>query len=153
VGRPCRRIEQLAALGQLEAEERGDADDSLSSLEDTERMRAVAGRAGCFSQCHSTILAEMEKAKRHWKQALVWVEKGLALEPTRNWHNEAALSLDHMKPDILSHLGRKEDALAQSWADFEKRPSEFGYEAFMRYVPKGEKSKWHSRAMDESGRD
>ena len=114
---------------------------------DVASYAALCERMG-FSPKDCERLAEMEKAKRHWKQALVWIEKGLAIEPTRNWHNEAALSLDHMKPDILSHLGRKEDALAQSWADFEKRPSEFGYEEFMRYVPKGEKSKWHSRAMD-----
>lgn len=101
-----------------------------------------------FSPKDCERLAEMEKAKRRWKQALAWVEKGLALEPTQDWHNEAALSLDHMKPEILSHLGRKEDALAQSWADFEKSPSEFSYEEFMRYVPKGEKTRWHERAMD-----
>lgn len=41
---------------------------------------------------------------------------GLELEATRNWHNEAAFSLSHMKPEILSHLGRKEDALAQAWS-------------------------------------
>lgn len=93
-------------------------------------------------------LAEMEQTKRRWKQALEWVEKGLALEPTRNWHNESAIMLDHMKPEILSRLGRKEDAFAQSWDDFEKYPSEAGYEAFMRYVPKGEKTKWHERAME-----
>ncbi len=52
-----------------------------------------------------------------------------------------------MRPEILSYLDRKEDALAQSWADFEKQPSEFGYEEFMRYVPKGDRTNWHGRAM------
>lgn len=93
-------------------------------------------------------LAKMEKGKRRWKQALAWIERGLALQPTRNWHNESATSLDHMKPEILSHLGRKEDALAQSWAEFEKNPSEFGYEEFMRYVTKSDKATWHERAME-----
>ncbi len=96
-------------------------------------------------------LAEMEMAKRHWKQALAWIEKGLKLAPTRNWHNEASYSLAHMKPRILSHLGRKEDALAQAWSEFEKVPTEVGYDEFMRYVPKAERTKWHERAMRAAG--
>jgi len=95
-------------------------------------------------------LAEMEKTKRHWKQALGWVEKGLALETTRNWHNEAAFSLRHMKPEILSRLGRKDDALAQTWAEFEQYPSELRYEELMSYVPKSDKSMWHERAMESA---
>ena len=85
-------------------------------------------------------LAEMEKAKRHWKQALARVEKGLEIECIRDWRNEAAISLGRLKPEILSHVGRREDALAQSWADFEKHPSEFAYDEFMRYVPKGNRA-------------
>lgn len=121
--------------------------DSYESRGDVAPYAALCERMG-FSPKDCERLAEMEKAKRHWKQALVWIEKGLALEPTRNWHNEAAFSLDRMKPEILSRIGRKEDALAQSWADFEKHPSEFGYEEFMRYVPKGDRSRWHERAME-----
>lgn len=95
-------------------------------------------------------LAEIEKSSRHWKQALGWVEKGLELEPIRNWHNEAAFSLRHMKPEILSHLGRKEDALVQIWAEFEQYPSELLYEELMRYAPKSDKSMWHERAMESA---
>lgn len=93
-------------------------------------------------------LAEMEKTKRHWKNALAWIERGLALEPTRNWRNEGSSFLNHMKPEILSHLGKKEDALAQTWAEFERNPSEFSYEEFMRYVPKTDRAKWHEKAME-----
>lgn len=114
---------------------------------DTAPYADLCERMG-FSPKDCEHLAEMEKAKRHWKQALAWVEKGLALEPTRNWHNEAAFALEHMKPEMLSHLGRKKDALAQAWADFEKYPSDLAYDAFMRYVPKGEKPQWHVRAME-----
>lgn len=93
-------------------------------------------------------LAEMEKGKRHWKQALAWIEKGLDLEATRNWHNEAAFSLSYMKPEILSHLGLKEDALAQAWSEFQEHPTDMRYEEFMRYVPKAERKKWHGQAME-----
>jgi len=93
-------------------------------------------------------LAEMEKNKRHWKQALAWIEKGLALEPTRNWHNEGSYSLSHMKPEVLSRLGKKEDALAQTWTEFERNPSEYSYDDFMRYVPKAARARWHEKAME-----
>jgi len=148
-------------LADLQGPEPGaifDYDNSIRlpvmSLKDIYRARgdvasyaALCERIG-LSPRDCEHLAEMEKAKRHWKQALGWVEKGLALEPIRNWHNETAHSLAHMKPKILSRLGRKEDALAQAWADFEKFPSRFRYEEFMRYVPKVERKKWHVQAME-----
>jgi hypothetical protein len=52
-----------------------------------------------------------------------------------------------MKPEILRHLGRKDDALALAWADFQKDPNEFAYEELMRFVPTKEKAAWQERAM------
>jgi uncharacterized Zn finger protein len=89
----------------------------------------------------------MEISRKHWTKALEWVEKGVALKSARNWHNEAAYGLEQLKPEILRHLGRREDALALAWGDFEENPDEFAYEQLMRYVPKGEKTAWHERAM------
>ena len=37
------------------------------------------------------------RCRRHWAKALDWVEKGIALKPTRNWHNEDAYGLDAVK--------------------------------------------------------
>jgi hypothetical protein len=67
----------------------------------------------------------------------------MALKATRNWHNEDAYGLEQLKPEMLRHLGRREDALALVWGDFEANPSEFAYEQLMRYVPKGGKAAWH----------
>jgi len=97
-------------------------------------------------------LAEIEMARKRWGQALEWIEKGLALEPTRNWRNETALSLEHKKPEILSKLGRSEESLAMAWADFERHASEHSYERFMQYVPRGKKKEWHGRALDAAER-
>lgn len=36
---------------------------------------------------------------------MVWVEKGLALEPTRNWHNEAALANFETARDLYRKAG------------------------------------------------
>ena len=89
----------------------------------------------------------MEISRNHWAKALEWVQKGSALKATRNWHNADAYGLEQLKPEILRHLGRREDALALAWGDFEKNPNEFAFKQLMRYVPKQEKTVWHKRAM------
>jgi uncharacterized Zn finger protein len=100
-----------------------------------------------FSPRDCERLAEMEISKKHWAKALEWVEKGIALEPTRDWHNESSHSLKELKPEILLHLGRKEDALALAWNEFQGNPGEFTYEELMRYAPRSERATWHERAI------
>ncbi len=97
-------------------------------------------------------LAEMEMAKKRWDRALMWVEKGLALEPIRDWHNEDSFALELKKPEILSKLGRRDESLALAWADFEEHASEYGYERLMQYVPESERKEWHERAIEVAGR-
>lgn len=116
------------------------------SLEDVPAYAALCERLGP-SPHDCERLAQLEISRKHWAKALEWVEKGVALKPTRNWHNEDACGLEQLKPEILRHLGRRKDALALAWGDFEEHPSEFAYEHLMRYVPKGEKVAWHERAM------
>jgi hypothetical protein len=116
------------------------------SLGDTAAYAALCERLG-FSPRDCEHLAKMEVAGKHWAKALEWVDKGLALKPTHNWHNEDSHALEALKPEILRHLGRQEDALALAWGDFQKNPNEFDYEQLMRYVPKGEKAVWQERAM------
>ena len=120
--------------------------DIYQSLCDALSYAALCGQLG-FSPRDCERLAEMEISKKHWVQALEWMEKGIALEPTRDWHNESNHSLKELKPEILLHLGRKEDALALAWSEFQENPGEFTYEDLMDYVPRGEKAAWHERAM------
>jgi hypothetical protein len=107
---------------------------------------ALCGLLG-FSPRDCERLAEMEISKEHWVKALEWVEKGIVLEPTRDWHNESSHSLKELKPKILLHLGRKEDALALAWSEFQGNPGEFTYKDLMHYAPASEKAIWHERAM------
>ena len=116
------------------------------ALEDVSAYAALCERLG-LSPGDCEHLARLEISRKHWAKALEWVEKGMALKSTRNWHNEDAYGLEQLRPEILRHLGRNEDALALAWVDFEENPSEFAYEQLMRYVPKGEKAAWHERAM------
>jgi uncharacterized Zn finger protein len=116
------------------------------SLGDVTSYAALCEKLG-FSPRDCERLARMEIGRKQWAKALEWVEKGIALKTTRNWHNEDSCELEGVKPEILRHLGRKEDALALAWADFQGNPNEFAYEQLMRYVPKQEKTTWHERAM------
>ncbi len=116
------------------------------SLGDAASYASLCERLG-FSPRDCEHLAKMEVTKKHWPKALEWVEKGMTLKMKRDWHNEDDYELDRLKPEILHHLGRKDDALALAWADFEKNPNEFAYEQLMRFVPKKEKAVWQERAM------
>lgn len=59
----------------------------------------------------------------------------------------AEIQMEQLRPEILLKLGRKEDALTSMWADFQEAPNDVSYEELMRYVPEGEKTRWHERAM------
>jgi hypothetical protein len=107
---------------------------------------ALCDRLG-FSPLDCEHLAELEMFHKHWDRALVWAEKGLALEPTRDWRDESNCSLAQLRPKILAKVGRKQDALAAAWSEFEACPDEMAYEELMACVPKGERARWHEQAM------
>jgi tetratricopeptide (TPR) repeat protein len=116
------------------------------SLNDAKSHAVLCERLG-FSPLDCERLAKMEMAREHWAKALEWVEKGVALKPTRNWRNQDSYSLEQLKPELLRKLGRRGDALAAAWADFQEDPNDLSYEELMRYVPKREKAIWQERAM------
>jgi len=112
----------------------------------TESYAALCERLG-ISPRDCERLAEMEKSKQRWDKAMAWVEKGLGLESTRNWHNECSHMLDHMRQELLGKLGRTEEALESAWQEFQKYPSAFRYEDLMKYVPPKQRDAWHAKAM------
>ena len=118
----------------------------LSSLTDNDAEKAVRLYELFLSGCYEKA-EEMEMAHHHWDKALTWVEKGMALEPVRNWRNECAYSLAQLKPKLLTKLGRKEDALSLAWVEFQKNPCDMAYKALMEHIPKGDRAEWHERAM------
>jgi Family of unknown function (DUF6880) len=120
--------------------------DIYEALGDASSYAALCERLG-FSPRDCERLAKMEMSKKRWAKALEWVEKGIGLKMRRDWHNEDDYELHQMKPEILRHLGRKDDALDLAWADFQRDTNEFAYEQLMRFVPKKEKAAWQERAM------
>lgn len=92
-------------------------------------------------------LAKMLQARRKTAEALAWVERGLTLEKKQP-SSSADYELAKLKRDLLLKLGREDEALEAAWAEFEAHPSKYSYADLMRYVPKGENSAWHAKAMD-----
>jgi hypothetical protein len=119
------------------------------ALGDAPAFAALCGQFG-ISPRDCERLAKMEISKKRWASALEWVARGIALEPTRNWHNESSYSLRDMKPAILRHLGRTEEAQVLAWSEFQKHPGVFTYEELLRSTSKDERPQWHERAMAEA---
>jgi tetratricopeptide (TPR) repeat protein len=99
------------------------------------------------SSADCLALAKMLQARRKTAEALAWVERGLTLERTRP-SASADYELAKLKRDLLSKLGRGDEALEAAWAQFKAHPSKYSYADLMRYVPKTENSAWHAKAMD-----
>ncbi|HOW70627.1 MAG TPA: hypothetical protein PKY77_08505 [Phycisphaerae bacterium] len=97
-------------------------------------------------------IAGMLKARKRFADALPWVEKGLALKDDDRWRHEPAFGLDKLRQDLLVHLGRRQEAIDAAWSSFEQRPSHFGYDELMRYVPKKNVHTWHEKAMQVTRR-
>lgn len=83
-------------------------------------------------------IAKLYKMKRRFADALAWIEKGLALEDQRQWGNESSSALMHIKCELLSRLGRKEDAIRIAWSEFQRYPSIYSYEELMKCTPSKE---------------
>jgi len=92
-------------------------------------------------------IATLLKVKRRFADALAWVKKGLALEGERRWGNQSSHALRGMRQELLSKLGRREDALEAAWSEFRACPSVYGYADVMKYVPKKESQHWHQEAL------
>jgi len=85
---------------------------------------------------------------REPNEALAWVERGRALDRKSQFRSTAAYDLDKLHPELLSKLGRADEALKAAWADFQKSPSKFTYDDLMKFVPKTERTAWHEKALN-----
>ena len=95
-------------------------------------------------------IASLQKAKRHYEDALTWAEKGLKLEKEREWRNQSSYQLTGIRQALLSKLGRREDALESAWTEFMKYPSEYDYNQLRKYIPKEDFRHWHEKAIQEA---
>ena len=79
----------------------------------------------CLSarDCHAiaTILA----AKEMTAEALGWAERGIEMDRADSRGTSAAFDLRELRRDLLVKLGRNEEALQSTWADFGRNPSTY----------------------------
>ncbi|MFH1242651.1 MAG: hypothetical protein V1689_09860 [Pseudomonadota bacterium] len=116
---------------------------------DVKAYLALCEKVGTTPKDYEHI-ASLQKAKRHYDDALRWAEKGLKLEKEREWRNQSSYQLTGIREELLNKLGRREDALESAWTEFMRYPSKYSYDRLMKYIPKEDFLHWHDKAIDEA---
>jgi hypothetical protein len=108
---------------------------------------ALAEETGLTARdCHA--IAMLLVGRRKPEEALAWVERGIDLDKKTPHGSMAGHDLAKLKRELLSKLGRGNEALAAAWADYREHPSTYTYDDLMTFVPKAEHAKWHEKAID-----
>lgn len=101
-----------------------------------------------IAQADCEAIGAMLQARRKPKDALAWVERGLAMEKPNAFGRGAGYKLGDMRRGLLVRLNRGGEALDSAWAEFEAHPGKFTYDELVRYVPKAQRGVWHEKAMN-----
>ena len=97
----------------------GIEEDIASALDD-------AGRAACVAQIKRLLDPEAQHSRG----------------------TSAAFDLRELRRDLLVKLGRNEEALQSTWADFGRNPSTYAYDDLMKFVPVKDRASWHEKAIE-----
>src|ERR1017187_10093206 len=102
--------------------------------------------------CHA--LATMLVTRRMPDEALAWAERGISLDQ-ENPHGRttAGHELTGLHRELLTRLGRGNEAIEAAWADFREDPGKYSYNELMKFVPKTGRAAWHEKAMDAAKGD
>ena len=76
------------------------------------------------------------------------MERGFEVDKKAPHGSMASHDLAKLKRDLLTKLGRGDEALDAAWADYRKHPSTYTYDDLMKYVPKAERKQWHEKAIE-----
>ncbi|MEK7407066.1 MAG: DUF6880 family protein [Acidobacteriota bacterium] len=108
---------------------------------------ALAGQTGLTAQdCHA--LATLLVSRHKPDEALAWVERGIDLDRKTPYGSPAGHDLAKLQRELLTRLGRANEALDAAWGDFREHPDKYTYDELMKFVPKAERSAWHEKAID-----
>ena len=136
-------LERLLGAGTDSAFIRRQLDKLLRAVyiaqRDADAYTALAERSGltagdCLAM--ATILA----AKDGPTAALTWVERGLRIE--------SGYDLRAKQRELLTALGRRDEAIQREWSHFTQVPTIYSYQAVMELVPGTERASWHDKAME-----
>jgi len=114
---------------------------------DADAYIALAEQSGLSARdCHAvaTILAAREMTA----EALGWAERGIEMDRADSRGTSAAFDLRELRRDLLVKLGRDEEALQSTWADFGRNPSTYAYHDLMKVVPVKDRASWHEKAIE-----
>jgi hypothetical protein len=96
--------------------------------------------------CHA--VAKLLVSKRKPKEALSWVERGFEADKQTPHGSMASHDLAGLKRDLLTKLGRGDEALDAAWSDYREHPSAYTYDDLMKCVPKAQRKEWHEKAIE-----
>jgi tetratricopeptide (TPR) repeat protein len=108
---------------------------------------ALAGETVLTARdCHA--VATLLITRRKPDEALAWVERGIDLDRKTPHGSTAGYELARLQRELLTRLGRGNEALDAAWAAFREHPGKYSYDDLMKLVPKAERRAWHEKAMD-----
>jgi hypothetical protein len=114
---------------------------------DTGAYLTLAEEAGVTAE-DCVALATMFAAEQGNDRALEWTERGLELDAAERHGSFAGHDLRDLQRQLLTRLGRHDEAVQAAWADFERSPSTYTYESLMEFVPEAERLDWHAKAIE-----
>jgi len=107
---------------------------------------ALAEETGLTAQdCHA--IAMILVTRRKLAEALAWVNRGVDLNQKTPHGSIAGHDLARLKRELLTRLGRGNEALDAAWTDYREHPSTDTYDELMKFVPKTERPQWHKKAI------
>lgn len=89
-------------------------------------------------------LANIFHGRKKLDRALEWAEKGLNLKDDRHSND---YELKELRRKILKDSGRRGDAVADAWADFEKYPSIYSFESVLESAAKKDHTELKVKAL------
>ncbi|MBI4467879.1 MAG: hypothetical protein HY650_01005 [Acidobacteria bacterium] len=93
------------------------------------------------------VIATLLVTRRKPKEALAWVDRGIDLDKKTTYGSMAGDDLAKLRRQLLTRLGRGNEALDAAWADYHRHPSKYTYDELMKFVPKADRAKWHDKAI------
>ena len=100
---------------------------------------ALAERSGLTAK-DCLAMATIVAAKDDPAAALTWTERGLGIETSYD------LRAKHR--ELLTVLGRHDEAIQNEWSHFTQVPTIYSYQTLMELVPETARATWHDRAIE-----
>ena len=136
-------IERLLDTGTDSAFTRRQLDKLLRAVyiaqRDADAYIALAERSGLTAK-DCLVMATILAAKGDPAAALTWTERGLGIDTSYD------LRAKHR--ELLTALGRRDEAIQNEWSHFTQLPTIYSYKTLIELVPEAERATWHDKAIE-----